>query len=61
MKELDRMLEEKSVRELLDSQIAELAKSSAEMKTCAADLNKAQRRVGFALLLVNHLKNRLER
>ena len=60
MSEITDMLESKSVRELLNSQLAELAKSSAELKSAQNDLSKAQRRLSFGLLLTNHLIQRLD-
>ena len=54
------ILDNKSDRELLQSLLAELAKANNEVKCAQADLNKAQNRMKFLLLLANILIERHE-
>jgi hypothetical protein len=54
------MLDKKSDRELLQSLLAEMAKANNEIKCAQADLNKAQNRMKFLLLLANILIERHE-
>lgn len=53
------LLDKKSDRELLKSLLAEIAKTSNEVKCAQTDLNKAQNRLGFVILLTNILLERL--
>jgi hypothetical protein len=52
------MLDKKSDLELLQSLLAEMAKANNEIKCAQADLNKAQNRIKFLLLLANTLIDR---
>lgn len=52
------ILEDKSDQELLKSLIAEAAKAKNEVKCAEGDLNKAQNRLAFVLMLLNELINR---
>jgi hypothetical protein len=54
------MLDKKSDRELLQSLLAEMAKANNEIKCAQNDLNKAQNRMKFLLLLANILIDRQE-
>lgn len=52
------ILESKSNDELLVSLLAELAKAKNELGCAQQDLQKAQSRLGFLLVLANTLINR---
>lgn len=52
------ILSEKSDQEMLKSLIAETAKAQNEIKCAQRDLEKAQNRVSFCLVLLNNLINR---
>lgn len=52
------VLENKSDQELLDSLVAEIAKSTNEIRCAQNDLSKAQSRLGFALAVLNEMINR---
>ena len=52
------LLDKKTDKELLESLLAETAKASNEIRCAQTDLNKAQSRLGFTLVLANHLINR---
>jgi hypothetical protein len=52
------LLDKKSDLELLQSLLAEMAKANNEIKCAQADLNKAQNRLKFLLLLANTMINR---
>jgi hypothetical protein len=52
------MLDQKSEQELLESLLAEIAKANRELKCAQADIQKAQGRLGFTIMLVNKLINR---
>lgn len=54
------MIENKTDLELLQSLLAELAKANNELKCAQADLQKAQNRMKFLLLLANILIERQE-
>jgi hypothetical protein len=54
------MLDKKSDHELLQSLLAEMAKANNEIKCAQNDLNKAQGRMKFLLLLANILIERHE-
>lgn len=54
------VLDKKSDLELLQSLLAELAKANNEIKCAQSDLNKAQNRMKFLLLLANILIERQE-
>lgn len=54
------VLDKKSDLELLQSLLAEMAKANNEIKCAQADLNKAQNRMKFLLLLANILIERQE-
>jgi cell division protein ZapA (FtsZ GTPase activity inhibitor) len=50
----------KNDKELLDSLVAEIAKASNEIKCARGDIDKAQNRIKFAILLAHELINRQE-
>lgn len=52
------ILENKTNNELHDSLLAEIAKSSNEIKCAQRDINKALGRLQFAVLALNELINR---
>jgi hypothetical protein len=52
------ILDKKSDKELLDSLMAEVAKSSNEIKCAQQDIAKVQSRLAFALVLINELRNK---
>ena len=52
------VLDNKSDQELLQSLIAEIAKSTGELRCARGDLEKAQSRIKFCLVLANELLNR---
>ena len=52
------MLQNKSPDEILRSLLAEIAKSSAELRCARADLQKVGHRLTFALVAVNELLDR---
>jgi hypothetical protein len=52
------LIDKKSDLELLQSLLAEMAKANNEIKCAQADLNKAQNRMKFLLLLANTLIDR---
>ncbi len=52
------VIDEKTSQELLASLLAELAKSSSELRSAQNDLIKANNRMRFCLLLVNSLIDR---
>lgn len=54
------VLDKKSDLELLQSLLAEMAKANNEIKCAQNDLNKAQNRMKFLLLLANILIERQE-
>lgn len=52
------ILDNKTDKELLDSLLAEIAKSQNELRCARGDIEKAQGRIKFATLLVNTLIQR---
>ena len=50
----------KDDKELLDSLVAEIAKASNEIKCARGDIDKAQNRIKFAILIAHELINRQE-
>lgn len=54
------VLNTKTDRELLQSVIAELAKAKNELNSARADLDKADSRIRFLLVIANRLKDRQE-
>lgn len=52
------VLENKTDQELIQSLLAEVAKSTNELHCAQNDLSKAQSRLGFALAVLNELINR---
>lgn len=52
------VLDNKSDKELLESLIAEIAKCTNELKCARGDLEKAQSRIKFLLVLTHELINR---
>jgi hypothetical protein len=52
------ILKDKTREELLRSLLAEAAKSKSELATARADLEKISSRIGFLLVVINHLLNR---
>lgn len=51
-------IDSKSDRELLSSLLAEIAKAVNEVRCAQGDLNKAQNRLSFAILLSNEILKR---
>jgi hypothetical protein len=52
------VLDSKTNQELLESLLAEIAKSSNEIKCAQRDINKAQGRLQFAIMALNLLIER---
>jgi hypothetical protein len=52
------ILDNKTDQELLQSLIAEIAKSTGEIRCARGDIEKAQSRIKFCLVLANELLNR---
>lgn len=52
------ILSKKTDEELLQSLMAEVAKANNELRCSKADTEKAQNRLGFAIVLLNELRNR---
>jgi hypothetical protein len=52
------VLDTKTDKELLDSLVAEIAKCTNELKCARGDLEKAQSRIKFMLVLAHTLINR---
>lgn len=52
------ILQHKSDQELLDSILAEIAKSTNEIRCAQGDIQKANSRMTFALAAINELINR---
>jgi hypothetical protein len=52
------LLDNKSDKELLESLIAEIAKCTNEVRCARGDLEKAQGRIKFLLVLAHELINR---
>ena len=54
------VLGNKTNKELLKSLLAEIAKAQNELKCAKGDLDKAQSRISFLIVLANDLINRQE-
>ena len=54
------VLDSKTDEQLLKSLLEEIAKSRNEIKCAKSDIDKANSRLAFALVLVNNLINRKE-
>lgn len=52
------LLENKTDQELLQSLIAEIAKTKNELRCARGDIDKASSRINFLVVLVNELMNR---
>lgn len=52
------IVENKTDRELLESLIAEIAKATNELRCAKADIDKAQSRIKFLLVIAHTLINR---
>lgn len=52
------IIDNKTDRELLESLLAEIAKAKNELRCARGDLDKAQSRIGFLIVLANELINR---
>jgi hypothetical protein len=52
------ILDSKTDKELLQSLVAEIAKTSNEIKCARGDIDKAQSRIKFLLVLAHELINR---
>ena len=52
------VLDSKTDKELLESLIAEIAKAKNEIKCARGDLEKAQSRISFLIVLANTMLNR---
>jgi hypothetical protein len=53
-----KILENKTEQDLLNSAIAEAAKAANELKCAKGDIEKAQSRLNFILVLLNTLQER---
>jgi hypothetical protein len=53
-----KLLEDKTTNELLESVIAETAKAINEIKCAKADIEKAQSRLKFLMVLAHEMINR---
>jgi hypothetical protein len=56
----DQLLENKSTYELIESLLREAAKASAEIRCANQDIRKVENRLGFTVLLINVLLDRLK-
>jgi hypothetical protein len=54
------ILDEKTNEQLLKSLLEEIAKSRNEIRCAKSDIDKANSRLAFALVLINSLINRKE-
>lgn len=54
------LIDNKTDEQLLQSLIAETAKANSEIKTAQSDIEKANNRIRFILVLANKLINRKE-
>ena len=54
------MFENVSDKQMLRSMLAEAAKAANEVKCAQADLDKAQNRISFLILLINKMIERKE-
>lgn len=52
------VLKNKSDQEILESILAEIAKSTNEIRCASGDIAKANGRMTFAIAAINHLINR---
>jgi hypothetical protein len=52
------VLDSKTDKELLESLVVEIAKATNELKCAKADIDKAQSRIRFLLVLAHTLLNR---
>ena len=52
------ILKDKSDEQLLKTILGEVAKSTNELKCANSDINKANGRIGFILVLLNEMINR---
>jgi prefoldin subunit 5 len=52
------VLDKKSDKELLESALAEIAKTKNEVRSAEQDLNKAKSRLSFLIVLANKLIDR---
>jgi hypothetical protein len=52
------ILENKSDQAILESILAEIAKSTNEIRCASGDIQKANSRMTFAIAAINHLINR---
>ena len=58
MADLDTLLSEKSAHSLLETVIAEIAKSTNEIRCAKRDIHKAESRLSFLTAVANELINR---
>jgi|DEB0MinimDraft_6_1074348.scaffolds.fasta_scaffold22100_2 hypothetical protein len=58
MSELDKMLAQQSEQQLRASLLAEIAKSTNEIRCARKDIDKASSRLGFLTALANEMINR---
>ena len=54
------LLENKTTKELLQSLLAEVAKTANEVNCATKDLNKARNRLTFLIAVINEMMNREE-
>ena len=52
------IIDQKTDKELLESVVAETAKATAELRSAKNDIDKAQNRIKFVLMLANKLIDR---
>lgn len=52
------IIDNKTDQELLESLLAEIAKAKNELRCAKGDLDKAQSRIGFLIVLANELISR---
>ena len=54
------VIEDKNDKQLLESMLAEIAKAQNEIRCARGDIDKAQSRIKFLILVANELINRQE-
>lgn len=57
----DQLLENKSTYELIEVLLREAAKASSEIRCATQDIRKVENRLGFTVLLINVLLDRLNK
>jgi hypothetical protein len=54
------LIDNKTDQELLETLLRETAKAANELNTVKSDLNKAQNRIKFSIMLINRLLERID-